>query len=185
MALTIIFLVILVGGTLYFIWIYNRFVRLRNLVRSSWADIDVLLKKRYDLVGNLVETVKGYAAHEKSTLSGVTEARTRAIQAKGPAEKGKEETSLGHTLKSLFAVVEGYPELKANESFLELQNELTDIENEIGYARRYYNAVVRDNNTFTESFPSSIVASKFSFTREEYFQLESAEERESAHVRFS
>lgn len=178
-------LAVTAGLSGYLVWLYNRLVRLRNLVRSSWSDIDVFLKKRYDLVGNLVETVKGYAAHEKTTLLGVTEARARAMRAEGPGEKGKEETALGETLKSFFAVAERYPDLKANESFLELQRQLAELENGIEYARRYYNAVVRDYNTATETFPSTLVASIFGFIREEFFRLMSPAERERTDVRLS
>jgi LemA protein len=166
-------------------WIYNRLVRLRNLVRSSWSDIDVMLRKRYDLVGNLVETVKGYAAHEKTTLQGVTEARAKAMGAAGPGEKGKEENTLGERLASLFAVAEGYPDLKASGSFLTLQKQLAELENGIEYARRYYNAVVRDYNSATETFPSTLVASLFRFVPGEFFRLESAKEGERTDVRLS
>jgi len=167
------------------VWLYNRLVRLRNLSRSSWSDIDVMLRKRHDLVGNLVETVKGYAAFEKTTLLGVTEARTRAMRAAGPGERGREETSLGESLSSLFAVAENYPDLKASESFLTLQKQLAELENGIEYARRYYNAVVRDYNTATETFPSTIVASLFGFGRKEFFQVASPQERDRTDVRFS
>lgn len=166
-------------------WLYNRLVRLRNLARSSWSDIDVMLRKRYDLVGNLVETVKGYAAHERTTLHEVTEARTRAMRAAGPGEKGKEEAALGERLGSLFAVAEGYPDLKASESFLTLQKQLAELENGIEYARRYYNAVVRDYNSATETFPSTLVASLFGFVPGEFFRIESPGEREQTDVRLS
>jgi len=171
------------SGTLA--WLYNRLVRLRNLARSSWSDIDVLLKKRHDLVGNLVEIVKGYAGYEKATLLGVTEARARAMRAEGPGERGKEEAALGEKLPSLFAVAEAYPGLKASESFLELQKQLAEIENGIEYARRYYNAVVRDYNTANETFPSNLVAPRFGFVRAEFFQLDSPGERERTDVRIS
>src|SRR5512146_324250 len=166
-------------------WLYNRLVRLRNLSRSSWSDIDVLLKKRHDLVGNLVETVKGYAGYEKDTLLGVTESRSRAMRAEGPGKRGEEESALGEKLSSLFAVVEGYPDLKANQSFLELQKQLAEIENGIEYARRYYNAVVRDYSTATQTFPSNLVAPVFGFGREEFFQLDAPAERERIDVRIS
>lgn len=169
----------------YLAWLYNRLVRLRNLSRSSWADIDVLLKKRHDLVGNLVETVKGYAGYEKAVLLGVTEARARAIRAEGPGGKGKEETALKERLASLFAVAEGYPALKANESFLELQKDLAEIENGIEYARRYYNAVVRDYLTATETFPANLAAPSFGFGPVEFFQLDAPSERERTDVRLS
>lgn len=167
------------------VWLYNRLVRLRNLSRSAWSDIDVMLRKRHDLVGNLVETVKGYAAFEKTTLLGVTEARTRAMRAAGLGERGREESSLGESLSSLFAVAENYPDLKASESFLTLQTQLAELENGIEYARRYYNAVVRDYNTVTETFPSTIVASLFGFERKEFFQVASPQERERTDVRLS
>jgi LemA protein len=165
--------------------IYNKLVRLRQTLRSSWSDIDVLLKKRYNLVDNLVETVKGYATHEKGTLTGVTEARSKAMQAVGPEDKAKAENIFKDTLKSLFAVAEAYPDLKANQGFLELQNQLMELENGIEYARRYYNAVVRDYNTMTEAFPSNLLASRFGFAREPFFELAAAEEREPVKVKFT
>ena len=166
--------------------IYNKLVRLRNTVKSSWSDIDVQLKKRFDLVPNLVETVKGYATHEKSVFEKVTQARSMAMQATSPAEMAKAENMLRDTLKSLFAVAEAYPDLKANTNFLQLQSQLQDLENTIESARRYYNAVVRDFNTLIESFPSNLIASQFSFKQEEFFQLEApAEERKPVKVSFS
>jgi LemA protein len=173
--------VALAGGVLLF----NRLVRLRNTLRASWSDIDVMLKKRHDLVPNLVEAVKGYASHEKGTLSRVTEARTKAMRAEGPTDKAREENTFTETLKSLFALVEGYPDLKADASFLELQTQLVEIENGIEYARRYYNAVVRDYNSMTEVFPSNLVASGFGFTREKFFALSSPEERDRVDVSIS
>ncbi len=166
--------------------VYNRLVRLRNTVESSWSDIDVQLKKRYDLVPNLVETVKGYAAHEKSVLESVTAARSQAMQAGTTQEKAAAENMLGSTLKSLFAVAEAYPDLKANAAFVQLQSQLKDLEDQIEYARRYYNAVVRDYNTLIESFPSNLVASQFRFQRRDFFELESAAvERSPVKVDFS
>lgn len=173
------------GISVIIAWLYNRLVRLRNLVRSSWSDIDVMLRKRYDLVGNLVETVKGYAAHEQTTLQGATEARTRAMRAAGPGEKGKEEIALGDRIGSLFAVAEGYPDLKASESFLALQKQLAELENGIEYARRYYNAVVRDYNSATETFPSTLVATLFGFVPGEFFRFEASGKRERTDVRLS
>lgn len=182
---TVAVLIVLAALCGLLVWLYNRLVRLRNLSRASWSDIDVMLRKRHDLVGNLVETVKGYAAFEKSTLLGVTEARTRAMRAAGPGEKGREETVLGDTLRSLFAVAENYPDLKASEPFLSLQKQLVELENDIEYARRYYNAVVRDYNTATETLPSKLVASLFGFDRSDFFQVGSPEERERPDVRIS
>lgn len=150
--------------------LYNRLVRLRNTVASSWSDIGVLLKKRYDLVDNLVETVKGYATHEKTTLAGVTEARARAASAAGPADKSRAEGAFGQVLGTLFAVAESYPDLKANAGFLGLQQQLRDLEDQVEHARRYYNAVVRDYNTLTEAFPSNLIAGSFGFTRAEFFE---------------
>jgi LemA protein len=165
--------------------LYNRLVRMRNTVRSAWADIDVFLRKRYNLVDNLVETVKGYASHEKETLTGVTEARANAMKASGPMAKGAAENIFQETLKSIFALSEAYPELKANESFLKLQGQLQEIENGIEYARRYYNAVVRDYNTLTEAFPSNLIAAQFSFHKEAFFELTEAAAREPVKVDFS
>jgi len=167
------------------VWLYNRLVRLRNLSRSSWSDIDVLLKKRHDLVENLVETVKGYAGYEQATLLGVTEARARALRAAGPADRGKEEAVLGERVSSLFAVAEQYPVLKASEGYLLLQKQFVEIENGIEYARRYYNAVVRDYNTATETFPSNLVAPLFGFREAEYFRIDSPTERERTDARLS
>lgn len=170
---------------LILISIYNKLITLRNTVKSSWSDIDVQLKKRYDLVPNLVETVKGYAAHEKTVFEKVTQARSMAMQATAPAEKAKAENMLGETLKSLFAVAEAYPELKANVNFLQLQTQLQELENNIEYARRYYNAVVRDFNITIESVPSNIVASMFNFKQAEFFELAAPEaERQPVKVSF-
>jgi len=176
---------IIVIALLAGIAIYNKLIRLRNTVKSSWSDIDVQCKKRYDLVPNLVETVKGYASHEKTVFEKVTQARSMAMQATSPAEMAKAENMLRDTLKSLFAVAEAYPELKANANFLQLQSQLQELENNIEYARRYYNAVVRDYNILIESFPSNLIASQFNFKQEELFQLETPEaERKPVKVSF-
>ncbi|MEW6570251.1 MAG: LemA family protein [Nitrospirota bacterium] len=176
-----IFAAVLVAAVL----IYNRFIRLKNTVKSSWSDIDVQLKKRYDLVPNLVETVKGYASHEKTVFESVTEARSRAMRASSPADRAKAENMLTDTLKSLFALAEAYPELKANANFMQLQSQLKELEDSIEYARRYYNAVVRDYNILIESFPSNVVASVFGFKLEEFFELEAPElERKPVKVNF-
>lgn len=166
--------------------IYNKLVLLRNTAKSSWSDIDVQLKMRYDLVPNLVETVKGYTAHERSVFEKVTEARSMAMQASAPAEKASAESTFRGTLKSLFAVAEAYPELKANANFMQLQTQLKELEDNIEYARRYYNAVVRDFNVIIESFPSSIIASWFKFVQAEFFELEAPEvEKKPVKVNFS
>ncbi|QAR31928.1 LemA family protein [Geovibrio thiophilus] len=166
-----------------FIYYYNKLVSLRNLSEASWSDIDVQLKKRWDLIPNLVETVKGYASHEKDTLENVTKARNMAMGAGSVEAHAKAENMLTGALKSLFALSESYPELKANVNFLELQNSINSIENDIQLARRYYNAVVRDLNTMCESFPSLIVAGMFRFTKKEYFEMDSAQ-RENVQVKF-
>jgi len=164
--------------------LYNRLVQLRNTVASSWSDIGVLLKKRYDLVDNLVATVKGYATHENTTLASVTAARTRASSAGSPGEKSRAEAAFGQVLGSLFAVAEGYPDLKANAGFLNLQQQLRDLEDQVEHARRYYNAVVRDYNTLTESFPSNIIAGSFGFMRSEFFESPAPAEAAAPRISF-
>lgn len=168
-------LIILAVILLVLVIIYNRFVSLINRAKEAWADIDVQLKRRYDLIPNLVNTVKGYAAHEAGTFEKITAARTQAMQAGSLADKGKAEDALSGTLKSLFAVAENYPDLKANQNFLSLQSELSDTENKIQAARRFYNGNVRDLNTSLQSFPSNIVAKFFSFSPMEFFQLDAAD----------
>jgi len=185
MVAVLVILGIFVAVVSYAIALYNKLIRLRNTVRSSWSDIDVQLKKRYDLVPNLVETVKGYASHEKSVFENVTKARSMAMHAATPADKAKAESFLSDTLKSLFALAEAYPDLKANANFMQLQAQLKELEDNIEYARRYYNAVVRDFNITVESFPSNIIASSFGFKQEEFFELEAPEiERKPVKVSF-
>jgi LemA protein len=167
-----------------FVGIYNSLIKLRNMSEQSWSDIDVQLKRRYDLVPNLVETVKGYASHEKDTFEKVVQARNAAMQASSPGDKAQAENILQSTLKSLFALAESYPDLKANQNFVELQKELSNIEEQIQLSRRYYNAVVRDLNTKIESVPSNLVANMFGFTKKEYFELDSTEERRAPQVKF-
>jgi len=161
--------VVIIG--LWFVSIYNNFVRFATRVKEAWADIDVQLKRRYDLIPNLVETVKGYATHEASTLEAVTAMRTRAMGATDPADKADAENMLSGALKTLFAVSENYPNLKANENFVELQRELSDTENKIQAARRFYNGVVMELNAAVQSFPSNIVAGMFHFKAADFFQL--------------
>jgi LemA protein len=151
--------------------IYNGLVRLRNRTDEAWSDIDVQTKRRYDLIPNLVDTVKGYAKHEKEVFEKVTQARTSAINAQGPAEQGKAENMLTDALKSVFAVAEAYPDLRATENFQKLQDELSDTENKIMAARRFYNANVRDLNTKIETFPSNLIAGPFGFKKREFFAL--------------
>jgi LemA protein len=164
--------------------LYNRFVRLRNGADSAWSDIDVQLKRRWELVPNLVETVKGYAAHEKTTFEEVTRARGAAMQAGAPADKAQAETQLTTSLRSLFAVAERYPELRANQNFLSLQQELSTLEDAIQNARRYYNAIVRDLNTAVETFPGNMVAGAFGVGKRDYFELGSDAERAAPRVSF-
>lgn len=157
------------------VYAYNRFITFINRTKEAWADIDVQLKRRYDLIPNLVETVKGYAAHERQAFENVTKARAESMQATTPAAKGAAENMLTGALKSLFAVAEAYPDLKANQNFLELQRELSDTENKIQAARRFYNGNVRDLNTMIESFPPNLIAGIFQFEPREFFELEEGE----------
>ena len=178
-ALAILAVLVIAG-----IGIYNSLVRLRVQAGNAWADIDVQLKRRYDLIPNVVETVKGYAGHERQTLEAVVNARNRAMSAQGPAEKGQAEGILAGALRQLFALAEAYPQLRAVESFTQLQNQLSELEEAIQNARRYYNAVVRDLNIRIQQFPSNIVAGLFSFTPREFFELADAAQREAPRVSF-
>lgn len=169
-----IILIILVVVALWFAYAYNSFVRLINRAKEAWADIEVQLKRRYDLIPNLVNTVKGYAAHESGAFEKVTQARAAAMTAGATGsleEKGKAENMLTGALKSVFAIAEAYPDLKANQNFLELQRELSDTENKIQASRRFYNTNVRDLNIAVESFPNNIIARIFRFTKMELFDL--------------
>ena len=155
-----------------FVVIYNGLVRLRNRIDNAWSQIDVQLKRRYDLIPNLVETVKGYAAHEKETLERVVQARNMAISAQGPHDQAQAENMLSGALKSIFALAEQYPDLKANQNFLNLQEELTSTEDRIAYARQFYNDQVMRLNTLIGSFPSNVIAKLFRFTPREFFEIE-------------
>jgi len=179
-----IILAIIAVVIIWFVGIYNVLIARKNQTKEAWSDIDVQLKRRYDLIPNLVETVKGYASHEKEVFEKVTEARTRAMGTQTIKEKGEAENFLSSTLKSLFAVSENYPVLRASENFLELQKELTDTEDKIQAARRFYNGNVRDLNIQIESFPSSIVAGIFHFKQAEFFEIEEAAAREPVKVAF-
>ncbi|MFQ5746346.1 MAG: LemA family protein [Gemmatimonadota bacterium] len=181
MTLWLVVLLVVAAGTVV---VYNGLVRLRVRSENAWADIDVQLKRRYDLIPNLVETVKGYASHERETLEAVIEARNRAMGAAGPAAKAQAEGALTNALKSLFALAEAYPQLRAVESFTQLQGTLQDIEEAVQNARRYYNAVVRDLNTKIDQFPSNLVARAFRFEKEEFFELTDETQREAPRVRF-
>jgi LemA protein len=167
------------------IGIYNSLVRLRVQCDNAWADIDVQLKRRYDLIPNLVESVKGYAAHEKGTLEAVINARNRAMTASGPADKAQAENMLSGALKSLFALAEAYPQLRAVESFTSLQSSISQIEETVQNARRYYNAVVRDLNIRIQQFPTNIFAGMFGFGAREFFEVTAAAEREAPKVSFN
>jgi LemA protein len=184
MGITTIILIIVALALVMFAGLYNRFVKLSTRVKEAWSDISVQLKRRYDLIPNLVETVKGYAAHEAGTLEKVTQARTQAMGAQSVEEHAQAENMLTGALKSLFAVSESYPDLKANQNFLELQRELTDTENKIQASRRFYNTNVRDLNISVDSFPSNIVAKMFGFAKETFFELEEEAVKEPVKVSF-
>ncbi|MBN2100573.1 LemA family protein [Candidatus Dojkabacteria bacterium] len=177
-------LVVIAAVAVYAVSLYNSLTKLKILVDEAWSGIDVQLKRRYDLIPNLVETVKGYAKHEKGLFEKVAQLRTSAMQAEGPDSKGKAETELAATLKTVFAVAENYPELKADSSFNKLQDELSAIEDEVQGARRYYNGAVRDFNTKIMVFPASLVASIMNFKTREFFEAASGE-RENVKVDFS
>jgi LemA protein len=179
-----IILAIVVVIVILLIVIYNGLVQLRVRCDSAWSDIDVQLKRRHDLIPNLVETVKGYAAHEKGTFENIAKFRTQAMQATSPADKAVAENQLTGALRQLFAVAEAYPELKASEEFTQLQGSLNEIEDAIQNARRYYNAVVRDLNTKIQSFPSNIVAGSFGFTQRQFFEISEPTDREPVQVKF-
>jgi LemA protein len=169
---------------LYVVLTYNGLVRLRNRVEAAWAQIDVQLKRRYDLIPNLVETVKAYAAHERQTLEAVIAARNAGMNAQGPAQQAQAENLISGALKSLFAVAEAYPELKANQNFLHLQEELTGTEGRIAYARQFYNDTVQRLNTKIQSFPANVMAGMFGFKEREYFEIDDLATREAPKVQF-
>jgi LemA protein len=182
------FLYIFLGlVAIFVIWVvlaYNGFIRLINRAKEAWADIDVQLKRRYDLIPNLVNTVKGYATHEASAFENVTKARAMALGAQGVEAKAEAENMLTGALKSIFAIAEAYPDLKANQNFLELQRELSDTENKIQAARRFYNTNVRDLNIGIESFPGNVIAGVFKFGKMEFFELEEEAARNPVAVQF-
>jgi LemA protein len=184
MIILLIVIALVVIFLLYGVSIYNRLVKLRNLVQEAWSSIDVMLKKRHDLIPNLVETVKGYATHERETLENVTKARNLAVGAKSLETKEAAEKNLNQAMMNLFAVAEQYPDLKANTNFQQLQSQLTSIENDIEKSRRYYNGTVRENNTLVESFPSNIIANMYKFEKSPFFELENVAEREVPTVKF-
>ncbi len=183
MIVVIILVVVLVLLALYVIVSYNGLVSLRNRIENAWAQIDVQLKRRYDLIPNLVETVKGYAAHERETLDAVIAARNAGMSAQGPHDQAQAENQITGALKSLFALSEAYPDLKANQNFSQLQEELTGTEGRIAYARQFYNDTVYRYNTKVQSFPANILAGMFRFTEREYFQADD-ESRGPSQVSF-
>jgi LemA protein len=180
----IVIAVIVVLLVIYLIATYNGLISLRNRTEEAFSDIETQLKRRHDLIPNLIETVKGYAAHERQTFDAVTQARTNAVNAQGPAQSAQAEGMLGQALGRLFAVAEAYPDLKANENFLQLQNELTDTEDKIQASRRFYNMNVRDLNIKIQQFPSNIVANMAHITEHEFFEIENEEEKNVPQVSF-
>jgi LemA protein len=181
---TWIILGVIVVVLAFIIAVYNSLIGLKNKTEEAWADIDVQLKRRYDLIPNLVETVKGYAKHEKGTFEKVTELRNIAMKAGTPGEKAKADNMLTETLKSLFAVAENYPDLKANQNFLDLQGQLSQTEETIQQARRYYNGNVRDFNIKIETFPNNLIVGIMGFKKFEFFEVGDARERENVKVTF-
>jgi LemA protein len=176
-------ILILVVIIIWLIVIFNRFIRGKNLIGEAWSGIDVQLKRRYDLIPNLVESVKGYSQHERKLFEDIANIRSQAMAIQGVIEKGQVETALTQQLRSLIAVAESYPDLKANQNFLDLQKNLVAIEDEIQLARRYYNGTVRDFNILVESFPSNIIALIFAFKRADFFEIEVATQREAPAVK--
>ena len=177
-------LIVIIAIILWLIAVYNGLIKSKLRTDEAWADIDVQLKRRYDLIPNLVETVKAYASHEKEVFEKVTAARSQAMQAQTLDEKGKAENMLSSTIKSLFAVAENYPDLKASQNFMELQTELSDTENKIQAARRFYNGNVRDFNIKLQVFPTNMIGGMLGFKAREFFQVENEQEREAPVVKF-
>jgi len=184
MAVLIIIVVILALLVIFVIGIYNALIRLRNQVDNAWSQIDVQLKRRHDLIPNLIETAKGYMKHERGTFEEITKARSQAMGAKSVSDASKAEGALGEALSKFMLVVENYPDLKANQNFLSLQEELTSTENKISFARQSYNDQVLSFNNKTQMFPSNIVANTFNFSKRDFFEIEAAAEREVPKVSF-
>jgi len=185
--LTVFFLVIGAAGVILALWliaVYNGLITLKNRTDEAWSDIDVQLKRRYDLIPNLISTVKGYATHEQQTLEKVIQARNMAMGAQTTADKAVAENALSGTLKSIFALAESYPDLKANQNFIQLMDELKDTEDKIQAARRFYNANVRDFNTKIQIFPNNLIAAKMSFHNYDFFEIANGAERENVKVQF-
>jgi LemA protein len=180
----IVVLVLLAGLLAWAVGLYNRLVRLRNMVKEGWSGVEVQLKRRANLIPNLIQTVKGYLDHERGVLEKLTELRSRTLQTDQPAERARLEGDLGRAIGRLFAVAEAYPDLKANQNFMDLQDELSQLEDQIQMARRYYNGTVRDLNIAVESFPSNIVAGMFGFRQAEFFEIEDEADRAVPKVEF-
>jgi LemA protein len=179
-----IFLAVVVAIAIWLVMTYNGLITLKNQTDEAWSDIDVQLKRRYDLIPNLVSTVKGYATHESGTLEKVIQARNSAMSAKGPHDKAVAENALSSTLKSIFALSEAYPDLKANTNFLKLQDELSDTENKVQASRRFYNGNVRDFNTKLQVFPTNMIAGMLGFIKREFFEIGNESERNVPEVKF-
>ncbi|HPG38376.1 MAG TPA: LemA family protein [bacterium] len=175
MSYFIIFIVIPAAVAIWGVSMYNQLVRNRNLAEEGWSGVDVQLKRRTDLIPNVIEAVKGYMTHERELLTKVTDLRSKSVTTKEIAEKGPLENALSRSLSSLFVVAENYPDLKANQNFLDLQKQLADIEDQIQLARRYYNGTVRNLNIMIESFPSNLIAKRFNFTKKEFFEIEASD----------
>jgi LemA protein len=180
----IIALSIIIITFIYFIITYNRFIRHRNMIHEAWSNVDVQLKRRYNLIPNLIEAVKGYMKHEKKILEDIAKIRNKTMGLNAIKDKSEQESRLSRTLREFFAIAEAYPELKANQNFLDLQDELADIEEQIQMARRYFNGTVREFNILVESVPSNLVAKTFNFDTEDYFEIEEISEREVPEVKF-
>ena len=184
MVIWAIIIVVVLGGILYAILLYNKLVRNKNMVEEGWSGIEVQLKRRSNLIPNLIETVKGYMAHESGLLSEITKLRSRSKETREVREKSRIESVLSRSLGNLFALAEAYPDLKASQNFLDLQDDLSQIESEIQMARRYYNGTVRNLNISIESFPSNLIAERFNFEKADFFEIEDAAEREMPEVKF-
>ncbi|MCB0654593.1 MAG: LemA family protein [Saprospiraceae bacterium] len=184
MSFIIVLIIIAAVVAFYGIGLYNKFVRKRSMMEEGWSGIDVQLKKRYDLIPNLVETVKGYAKHEAGTLEKVIQARNSALKAEGVKAQTQAENQLNSALANVFALSESYPDLKANTTFIQLQQELSKVENDLEKARRYYNATVRENNIMVESFPSNMIANAFNFHQGEFFEIEEPAQRAAPQIKF-
>jgi LemA protein len=181
--LTIILFIVIGGIVIWFVISYNLFIRNKNLIKEAWSGIDVQLKRRHNLIPNLVASVQGYSKHEKSLFEDITQKRSEAVKFESIKDKAPAESDLSGMLKSLFAVVENYPDLKANENFLNLQKQLVEIEDQLQYARRYYNGAVRNYNIRVESFPSNVVAGIFNFKQENFFEITMATEKATPSVK--